>query len=195
LIQSTKDNIQANNKRLGQRETAYQSRVAHIRKRYVDEPDKMQDMLKNEATGIEQYRQMVNESNAMLESRIKQLEQEGAQAPSTSSVSSGSVSAPAGGGAGMGGGSVGAGAAGGSSGGGSSAPVLPSPSTGADIGSSSVQLAADMRTPSSTSTSPQVMTAENATSSVGGQSPSVIPSPVADRGSLDKNITFDSATN
>lgn len=193
LIETTKEYIQANNKRLGQREAAYEMRTAHIRKRYADDPDKMQEMLKNEAAGIEQYRNMVKESNAVLEDRIKQLEQGGAQAPaSASGVSSGSVSAPASsGGGGMGGSAP----AGGGGGGGGATPMIPTPSTGSDIGSSSTQLAADMRAPVISPPSTEIMTAENATSSVGGQSPSVIPSPVADRGSLDKNTTFDSAMN
>lgn len=195
LIESTKQNIEFNNKRLGQREQAYEKRVAIIRQRYASEPDKMKEMLDNEARGIEDYRKMVNDSNATLEDRVKQLEAQGkqTQGPGTSSAS---ASPPAGGGGGVGGGSSSPGGAGGSSSGGASAtPMIPSPSTGADVGSASTQLAASLNTPSATAPAVQAVTAESASSSVGGQSASVLPSPVADRGSLDKGLTFESSTN
>lgn len=193
LIQSTKDSIEGNNKRLGQREAAYQVRVAEIRKRYANEPDKMQESLEREAYSIEDYRKMIRDSNALHEERIKQLEAQGDQ-PTGPGAPSITVSPPAGGGGGVGGGSTSPGGAGGStSGGGAATPMIPSPATGAELGSTSAQVAADLRAPANAQPSTQVVSAENATSSVGGQSPSVLPSPVADRGSLDKNTTFESA--
>ena len=196
LIQSTKDNIEGNNKRLGQREAAYQVRVAEIRKRYANEPDKMQESLEREAFGIEEYRKMIRDSNALHEERIKQLEAENTQQPAgsgTPSVSMPPPSSQSSGGGGGGGGASQGGGGGGSSGGGAATPVAPTPSTGNELGNTSAQVAADTRTMGSAQPSTQVVTAESATSSIGGQAPSVLPSPVADRGSLDKNTTFESA--
>lgn len=74
----------------------------------------------------------------------------------------------------------------GGGGGGGASPVAPSTSTGADIGSSSVAVAAGNEP-----TTPKNETVElNSASTTGSPPASMMPSPVADRGSLDVGITF-----
>lgn len=74
----------------------------------------------------------------------------------------------------------------GGGGGGGASPVAPSTSTGADIGSSSVAVAAGNEP-----TTPKNETVQlNSASTTGSPPASMMPSPVADRGSLDVGITF-----
>jgi hypothetical protein len=197
MIDATKSNIADNNKRLAQRERAYGMRTARIREQYAGNPDLMKQMLDDEAVEMERYRRTVKDSNDLLESRITALEQ--MKGNGSGSQGSASVSAPSAGAAAAmssGGGGGGAGG-GGSSGGGSSGgatPVSSAPTTGTDIGNASTAVAAGAGASSSGPTT-QVVNAESASSSVGGNAQTIIPSPVADRGSLDKGITFEAATN
>ena len=207
LISGLQENLQNNKKRLAQRENAYQKRVEFIKTRYASEPDKLKEMLDAEQKGIDDYRAFANDSNQRLEARIDELKAQGpaggASAGASMSASGGGggvSSAPpatsaAGGGGGSGGG--GGGAAGGGGGGASAppaAPVMPNPSTGADVGSASTQVASDLRTAQNTTPPVQTVSTDATSSSVGGQAPSVLPSPIADRGSLDRGTTFESAT-
>ena len=106
-----------------------------------------------------------------------------AEAPA-GGVAAGGASGGSGGGASGGGG----GGSGGSSAGGGASPVSASPSTGADIGSTSTAVAA-----ASEPSAPKNNVSEFSTSKdEGTPPPSAIPSPIANRGSLDIGTVFGS---
>lgn len=107
-------------------------------------------------------------------------------APAEAPAGGGAAGGASGGGGGASGG--GGGGGGGSSAGGGASPVSTSPSTGADIGSTSTAVAA-----ASEPSAPKNNVSEFSTSKdEGTPPPSAIPSPIANRGSLDIGTVFGS---
>ena len=77
----------------------------------------------------------------------------------------------------------------GATGGESAAPAMPAPSSGSDVGTASVNVAAAGEGSASTN---QTMNIDTSGPPPTNDQPLVMLSPVADRGSLDVNTTFNS---
>ena len=111
--------------------------------------------------------------------------------PQTAPSTGGGAPASIGGGSspGSSGGSGGGGTMVGATGGESAAPAMPAPSSGSDVGTASVNVAAAGEASSSTN---QTMNIDTSGPPPINDQPRSMLSPVADRGSLDVNTTFNS---
>lgn len=200
-INELEENIKSNNRRLSQREKGYQDRVDFINKKYKDDPEKQKELLDKEKRGIEDYRNMVKASNSQSEEQIKTLKQQEVARPSvttssptpSATTSNGAVAEKAapspstsGSLSSSGGSPVSSSPASTSlSSTPSAEPVGSSPNTGSFISQASTQL----DNMSTMSKSPIINNVDNSSKSIASTeqgSRHKIPSPIANRGNLDK---------
>lgn len=169
-IKMLETNIQSNNKRLADREARSKMRTDDWKKRYADDPTKLNELLEKDKIAMDDYRGMVQGANKEAQQQIDTLKKQPAAASSSASSQPPTPSSSSSG----------------------ATPVLSAPSTGKDIATQSTEVAAAASAPPPSQN--QVIDTTQ------GQAPPPLtpggvemPSPIANRGSLDKDTTFEAS--
>jgi len=163
-IKQFESNIEGNNKRLADREKRSKMRVEGWKQKYADDPTKLSELLDKDKVEMDVYRGDIADANKRIQDQIDALKKQPSAPTSPPSASSSSSSG--------------------------ATPVPSSPSTGKDIGTQSTDVAAASEAPPKSE--PNVVSAGGG-ASTGPLPGSAIemPSPIANRGSLDDGTTFE----
>lgn len=174
-ITANEGNIERNNKRLAQREKMFKINVETWKRKYANDPEKLKEVTDKAERDLDAYREDINNANKGIGARIEVLKKQktvptadtSAPSPGMQGPTTAPIAAPPP----------------------PPEPVPPAPSSGQEINTQSANIAA-----AATAPPPPVVenSAVNLSSSTGIPPKSPMPSPVADRGSLDIDATFNS---
>lgn len=170
-IKRLEGNIENNNKRLADREKRAKMRADDWKKRYADDPARLNELLEKDKIDMDNYRGMVEGSNKEAQQQIDALKSASSTSPGASGGSSAAAAPPSSAGA---------------------TPVQSSPSTGKDIGTQSTDVAAAAALPPPSQDQVVDTTPKQASEPIGPGGVDM-PSPIASRGSLDNNTTFEAS--
>jgi hypothetical protein len=163
-------------KRIAYKQKIADSTIEGIHKRGQAETEDGKARIEKTKSNMDWMIGQANTRKAAIDEEIKGLK----SASGSSSVGGG------------GGGGVSASPTGGGAGSGAPEPVAPSVTTGSSVGAASTAVAAAAETAGMTGGGTQTIDTRTPESSVGGGASNVpVPSPIANRGSLDKNTTFE----